>query len=101
MKTVFVIICLTILNASLTTAQSATTETYPYWTISKGVKQLPYRNLQHVPSTIYTGNGTWTVSKEVQKVSDANTQKRKVKKGGNPGWIISKGAARFQATNSK
>jgi hypothetical protein len=101
MKTMLSILCLTVACAFTATAQTAPTESYPYWTISKNVQQLQFKNKQYVPSTINTGNGNWTVSKGVQRINESPTAPSKMKTGSRPTWFISKGAARFQAENSK
>jgi hypothetical protein len=101
MKKLLSIICLVAVVSITANAQRLSTESYPYWTISKGVQQLQYKNLQYVPSTVYTGNGSWTISKGVQKINETSTPTVKVKTGGTPSWVVSKGAARFQAEKSK
>ena len=101
MKTILSIICLTAACAFSASAQSAPTESYPYWTISKSVQQLQFKNKQYVPSTIYTGDNNWAISKGVQRMNQSSTAQQKLKTGSRPTWYISKGAARFQAENSK
>ncbi|RAW01197.1 hypothetical protein [Pseudochryseolinea flava] len=99
MKKLLSIIGLTVLGAITVNAQSSKTESYPYWTIAKGVQQLQFKDSDYKPSAIVTGNAGWTVSKGVNRSTDARTGS--VQTGGRPTWFISKGVARQQAEKSK
>lgn len=76
--------------------ESVKKDSYPYWTISKDVQRVQYKNVQFVPSTIVTGNGQWTISKGVARAQDERATGN-VQTGGRPTWFISKGVARQQA----
>ena len=71
---------------------------YPYWTISKDVQRIQFKNSVYVPATISTG-GNVPASKGVQQLRASHSPKRTgiVSTNGYPSWTISKGAARFQA----
>jgi hypothetical protein len=71
-------------------------DSYPYWTISKDVQRIQYKDIQLAPSTIVTGNGQWVVSKGVHRAQDERATGN-VQTGGRPTWFISKGVARQQA----
>ena len=80
-------------------AQEQVTDSWPYWTISKGVHMNKYKNVTLVPASIKTGNSDWVVAKAVQKkTTPVNTGT--VAMTGYPTWTISKGAARMQAERS-
>jgi hypothetical protein len=75
---------------------------YPFWTISKDVQRLQFKNSIYVPSIIRTGDVP--VSKGIQQLHVSRSPKRTgtVAMTGYPTWTISKGVARFQAEkNSK
>ena len=69
---------------------------YPFWTISKDVQRIQYKNIQFTPSRVVTGNGQWVISKGVHQAQEAPAAAN-VQTGGRPTWFISKGVARFQA----
>jgi len=75
-------------------------DNYPYWTISKDVQRIPYRNVSLVPAKITTGTGGWVVSKNVHRQAVSEETQGTVAKTGYPSWIISKGVARKQFENS-
>ena len=101
MKKLFSIIGLIVLGTIAANAQSTTSESYPYWTISKGVQQLQFKNLEYKPAAIVTGNGGWTVSKGVHQTNANVAATGRVQTSGRPTWFISKGAARQQAERAK
>jgi hypothetical protein len=75
---------------------------YPFWTISKDVQRLQFKNSVYVPSTLQTGDVP--VSKGIQQLHASRSPRRAgtVAMTGYPTWTISKGVARFQAEkNSK
>lgn len=77
---------------------------WPYWTISKDVQRLPYRNTVFTPVKMSVGDVTLTSSKGVQQINTTRSPKRTgyVETNGYPAWTISKGPARLQAKrNSK
>ena len=78
-------------------------DSFPYWTISKDVQRMQYKNIAFVPSTIVTGNNTWAISKGIQRVQadQRPTTSGSVVTGTRPTWYISKGVARFQAERNK
>jgi len=99
MKKLSIIFFLTGCMALAAQAQdNAGKENYPYWTISKDVQRIPYRDVTFTPAKITTGTGGWVVSKGVQRKADGT--QGAVAKTGYPSWIISKGAARKQFENS-
>ena len=71
-------------------------DSYPYWSISKDVQRIQYKNIQFVPSSVVTGNGQWVISKGVHR-AQADQRVGTVQTGGRPTWFISKGVARQQA----
>jgi len=75
-----------------------TKDNYPYWTISKDVQRIQYKNVELLPAKITTGNTAWNISKGVAQATaskDANVGK--VTTSGYPTWTISKGVARMNA----
>ena len=74
-------------------------ENYPYWTITKDVQRIPYRDVKLIPAKVTTGTGGWVVSKGVQSNAVADEVRGTVTKTGYPSWIISKGVARRQFEN--
>lgn len=79
------------------------TDSYPYWTISKDVQRMQYRNVAFVPAKITTGDAAWSISKGVQQLSTKGDQTLtgQVRMTGYPSWIISKGVARMNYEKSK
>jgi len=79
------------------------TDNYPYWTISKDVQRIQYRDVVFVPAKITTG--AWNVSKGVQQlaVNRAPKSTGQVSMTGYPSWTISKGVARmnYERSNKK
>ena len=73
------------------------TDNYPYWTISKDVQRIQYKDVAFVPAKITTGDIAWNISKGVQQrqVGQQQQPTGKVRTTGYPSWIISKGAARL------
>lgn len=74
------------------------TDSYPYWTISKDVQRMQYKDVVFVPAKITTGDLAQNVSKGVHQLSanrDTNVT-GKVAMTGYPAWTISKGVARMQ-----
>jgi hypothetical protein len=70
--------------------------TYPYWTLSKEIQKMQFRNTLQVPGTITTTE-TIASSKGVAAHQKQSTQpKVRVKTSGTPSWVISKGVARIQ-----
>lgn len=104
MKKVTLVLFFASLMAVAANAQDAPrSSSYPYWTISKDVQRMAYKNTILTPAVISTGDVV-PVSKGVQQLQVNNTPRRKgmVSTNGYPAWTISKGAARFQAQrNSK
>lgn len=91
------------ITAMVANAQDAPKSSYPYWTISKDVQRMQYKNTIFTPAVISTGDAV-PVSKGVQQLQANKTSRRKdmISTNGYPTWTISKGAARFQAVrNSK
>ena len=86
-------------NAQETTQRS---DNYPYWTISKGVQRLAYKDVNFLPAKITTGNGAWAVSKGVARLTaeQAPASGARVAMSGYPAWTISKGVARQQYQRS-
>ena len=75
-------------------------DNYPYWTISKDIQRIAYRDVTFVPAKVTTGTGGWVVSKGVQRKAVSDETQGTVSKNGYPSWIISKGVARKQFENS-
>ena len=73
------------------------TDSYPYWTISKDVQRMQYKDVAFVPAKIATGGTAWSISKGVQQLSANREQKStgQVRMTGYPSWTISKGVARM------
>jgi hypothetical protein len=69
---------------------------YPYWTISKPVQRMQFKNVAYVSALAVTGKTL--VSKGVQQVGKNRSPKHgeAVQMTGYPTWTISKGVARFQ-----
>ncbi|HEY9044999.1 MAG TPA: hypothetical protein VIN08_03855 [Ohtaekwangia sp.] len=75
-------------------------DSYPYWTISKDVQRMQYRNVKYIPARITTGDLALNVSKGVQRLNRKPQPAGTVTMPGYPSWIISKGAARMQYEKS-
>jgi hypothetical protein len=74
---------------------NAKQETYPYWTISKDVQKLQFRNTSYVPAIAATGSNSMVVSKGVHNAGQPeSTITGRVRKTGTPAWVVSKGVAR-------
>jgi hypothetical protein len=97
MKRTALILLFGALGAFTAQAQdSSKKDSYPFWTLSKDVQRIQYKNIQFTPSTVVTGNGQWVISKGVHQAQEAPVAAN-VQTGGRPTWFISKGVARFQA----
>ncbi|HEY9006600.1 hypothetical protein [Ohtaekwangia sp.] len=96
---IILIAVVTLVNAQDVKTKS---ESYPYWTISKDVQRLPYRNVKYIPAKISTGDLALNVSKGVQRLNAqrAPRQTGYITMPGYPAWIISKGVARMQYEKS-
>src|SRR5262245_10473722 len=78
-------------------AQDNKGDNYPYWTISKGVKAIEYRNVKLLPARVTSGDMAWTVSKAIQQRNAESTQQvGTITMNGYPSWTISKGVARLR-----
>jgi hypothetical protein len=78
-------------------AQDSKQETYPYWTISKGVQQLQFKNATYVPSIAVSGENSIVVSKGVHTAGRSQSKVNgTVRKTGPPSWVISKDVARMR-----
>lgn len=101
MKKLTLVVFFTSLLAVTANAQDAPrSSSYPYWTISKDVQRMQYKNTILTPAVISTGDAL-PVSKGVQQLQANKTPRRKgmISTNGYPAWTISKGVARFQAGN--
>src|SRR5690349_21388069 len=79
-------------------AQEQASDSWPYWTISKGIHQNKFKNVKLVPASIKTGNSDWVIAKGVHKsATKATSPSGTVAMTGYPTWTISKGVARNQA----
>lgn len=76
-------------------------DTTPVWTISKGVQQLQFKDVNYLPARITTTNQVVALSKGIHNVNQQAEVKGRVSKSGYPAWTISKGAARFQYEASR
>jgi hypothetical protein len=76
------------------------TVSYPYWTISKDIQRMVFRNSVYVPARITTGDLLKVSGKGVHAISvksdDNATKPQPVKTNGTPSWVVSKGVARWQ-----
>lgn len=73
---------------------------YPYWTISKDVQRLQFKDTEFQPALVSTGNSQWVTSKRViQQDARAARPSGKVAMTGTPAHVISKGVARMQYEN--
>lgn|SRR5690242_9394000 len=98
MKKISIILLLSAALPFAAVAQSnERTDNYPYWTISKDVQRMQYKDVVFVPAKITTGDAAWSVSKGVQQLQANREQKStgRVQMTGYPSWIISKGVARM------
>lgn len=98
-----IILILSFLGISLVTvyAQQAKIrkDNYPYWTISKDVMRMQFKNVEFAPASITTGSYSWIYAKGLNQW-DANTSRKntgKVTMTGTPLWVVSKGVARMNA----
>jgi hypothetical protein len=78
------------------------TDNYPYWTVSKDVQRIQFRDVRFVPAKITTGDVAWNVSKGVQQMNARRSARQTgvVAMTGYPSWTISKGVARMQYEKS-
>jgi hypothetical protein len=80
-------------------AAAQTTEkkdSYPYWTISKDVQRMQYKNTLHTPVKIALGDVRASVTKSIHRNNEPVRQGTVIRTG-YPTWTISKGVARQQA----
>jgi hypothetical protein len=98
MNSVRLVVIFVAASTVLANAQEANIkkDTYPVWTISKGVQRLQFKDMSFVPAKIALGDVAFVASKDVHKKS---IEKRSgfVATNGYPTWAISKGVARQQA----
>lgn len=71
-------------------------DSYPYWTISKDVQRLQYKNTLHTPVKIVLGDVRSSVTKNIH-THHQPVREGTVVRSGYPTWTISKGVARQQA----
>lgn len=76
-------------------------DNYPYWTVSKGVQRMQFKDVTFLPARITTGNGGWVTSKGVHRTAASEVASGTVVKTGYPSWVISKGVARQQYERNK
>jgi hypothetical protein len=97
MKKLFFILSLLGVGFTSTFAQNIETkkDNYPYWTISKEVMRMQFKNVKQVPATITTGNSSWIYAKGLQQhhAKYYTTNTGRVVMTGTPVWVISKGVA--------
>ncbi len=97
MKRILLILSFVAIGFTMNAQDEPQTERYPYWTISKGVQQIQFKNKKYVPATAVTGDNAIVYSKGVHKVSkQESTVTGRVQTGGTPSWVVSKGVARVQ-----
>ena len=71
-------------------------DNYPYWTISKDVQKLQYRNVIFMPAKVNIGDPARTTGKGAAQLAVSTEKRGTVATSGYPTWMISKGAARQQ-----
>ena len=99
MKKITILLALMI-AATFTFAQApeGNKSNYPYWTISKDVQRLQFRNETFQPAIIKVGNAMRLSSKGISYVAMGKRQSNQtvVKMTGTPSQVFSKGIARIQ-----
>jgi hypothetical protein len=78
--------------------KSSDKSNYPYWTISKEIQRMNFRNTVQQDASISTGNAV-VVSKHVNKINARPVRTGIVVRTGTPASVISKGVARWQIEN--
>jgi hypothetical protein len=99
MKKIIMILCCTFASAFVfAQADEGKKSNYPYWTISKDVQRLQFRDIEFQPINITTGTQIIPVSKGVSFMHTNRNPQRAVvvKMTGMPSSVISKGVARMQ-----
>ena len=76
---------------------------YPYYTISKDVQKVQYKNIEHMPAKITMVSPSLTQSKGSAQILNKKeiSEKRQLVRVGYPSWTISKGVARRQFEKSQ
>jgi hypothetical protein len=76
-------------------------ESYPYWTISKDVQKMQFKNKVHTPSAVTTSTKVLS-SKGIVILQQRRETSRPtvIRMEGMPSSVISKGVARMQYENS-
>jgi hypothetical protein len=97
-----VIVLLAIIALHGNAQDQSKSDSYPYWTISKDVQRMQYKDIKFVPAKITTGDLASNVSKGIQQVIARRSPQRTgdVTMTGYPSWTISKGVARMQYEKS-
>lgn len=103
MKKIIALLSLSFITAVAFGQENKETKTsYPYWTISKDIHRMQYKNAEFVPSTIVSGNSTVHISKGIHLARAKQSQPAvAVKMTGMPSSVISKGVARMQHERNK
>lgn len=100
MKKVSFVVLLAAFAAVSANAQESPTrpDNYPYWSVSKDVKRLPFKDVTVLPAKVTTSNGAVAVSKPLARLQaeQAPATGARVTTNGYPAWTISKGVARQQ-----
>jgi hypothetical protein len=95
MKKLSIVVLLVGFGLAATAQSNPRKDNYPYWTISKDVAKLQFKNVEYLPAKILVGDPAWTIAK-IYTPASAKTSRGKVVTSGYPTWMISKGAARHQ-----
>jgi hypothetical protein len=98
MKKVMMGLCLGVFASISVFGQTPASEkktTYPYWTISKDVQRMQFRDYQMEMPRITTGNVVFS-SKGIHRFTTKQEASGTVQMTGMPSYIISKGVARMQ-----
>ena len=85
-------------------AQTTKKSNYPYYTISKEVARLQFKNIEHVPAKITLVSPVLTQSKgstQLLAKKEELSKERVLVRFGYPAWTISKGVARRQYERSQ